>query len=110
MSRIQLRDPRPLRWNKQAFRRLPELFHADGLRLELIDGEVIEMPPMNEPHALALTLVQETLRRAFGPGYTYRQQMPLDLSGPHEPEPDLAIIRGEPRSITAHPASAELVV
>lgn len=80
------------------------------MRVELIDGNLIQMPPQNEPHSYALMLVDAAVRTAFGTGYTIRSQMPLNLSGPHEPEPDLVVVRGVPRSVRKHPRTAELVV
>src|SRR5205085_9281167 len=78
--------------------------------VELIDGEVIRMTPQRDEHAMSLTLAEETARRAFGTGYTYRVQMPFNISSSSEPEPDLVVVRGMPRSIRKHPTTAVLVV
>src|SRR4051812_49070119 len=101
MSRIH--DPKPLRWNKRTYRRLPDLFGVDRLRFELIDGEIIQMPPQNEPHSYALLLAQTALQKAFGDGYVLRPQLPLDLPGPNEPEPDIAVVQGPLQRQRRHP-------
>lgn len=107
---VTIADPQPLKWNKSDFHRLLDVFGVDRLRVELINGELIKMPPQREPHALAIVLADSALRKVFGRNYTYRPQMPLSLSGAHEPEPDLVIVRGTPRRNARHPKSAELVV
>lgn len=80
-------------------------------RVELIDGEILTMSPQRSPHAVAVRLVQEALRAAFGPGFDVRPQLPLTLGDTTEPEPDLAVVEGEPRDYRdAHPNTALLVV
>jgi Uma2 family endonuclease len=103
-------DPQRLKWNRENFYRLLDVFGVDRMRVELIDGDLIQMPPQKEPHSLAIILADAAMRKAFGPNYTIRQQMPLSLSSEDEPEPDLAVVRGKPRSIKRHPRSAELII
>src|SRR5271170_815023 len=103
-------DRRRLRWNQGSFHRLLDVFGSDRLRLELINGDLIQTPPQKEPHSLAIVLADAAVRRAFGSNYTLRPQMPLNLSAVHEPEPDLVVVRGKQRSVKKHPRSAELVI
>jgi Uma2 family endonuclease len=80
-------------------------------RVQLIEGEIVEMAPQGPPHMTAISLVAETLREAFGEGYHCRVQGPLALSTDSEPEPDVAVVRGNPRDFAReHPAVADLVV
>jgi Uma2 family endonuclease len=46
----------------------------------------------------------------FGIGFIISSQSSLRLSNISEPEPDVAVIRGQLRQITAVPSTAELVV
>ena len=108
MTRIE--DPKPLRWSKRQFRRLLDVFGVDRLRVELVDGELIQMPPQNEPHTYAILRVEAALRKSFGARYILRTQMPLDLAGPHEPEPDVLVIKGSLRDQRKHPKRADLIV
>jgi Uma2 family endonuclease len=79
--------------------------------VELVGGAIVEMSPEGPHHAGTIDLCAETLRRAFGPGFTVRIQHPLVIDPDGEPEPDLAVVPGDPRAhLDAHPRSAALVV
>ncbi len=104
--------PRPHRWTRDQYERLVRLgaFELDQ-RLELIDGEIVDMAPQNEPHAVALCLLHDALRAAYGDGYVIRIQSPLALDPGSAPEPDLAVVPGTPRDFLAnHPSHAVLLV
>ncbi len=86
------------------------VFHPQA-RLELIDGEIINMTPQGTLHATTIQLVEDLLRSNFATGYSVRVQMPLALDDNSEPEPDLAVVTGSPRDYRdAHPSSAVLIV
>lgn len=80
-------------------------------RLELIEGEILEMAAHTSYHAAALTLMQQALVQIFHPGYHIRVQLPLALTDDSEPEPDLAVISGSPTEYwEEHPHTALLIV
>lgn len=84
---------------------------APDARLELLEGEVINMTPQRSRHATAVTLVQNALLAVFRVGFHVRTQLPLSLGDFSEPEPDVAVVKGSPRDYRdAHPAWAVLVV
>lgn len=60
--------PQPLRWTCAEFHRFGEMAVFEGRRAMLIDGVILEQGPMNPSHAIALGLVEEALRTAFGIG------------------------------------------
>jgi Uma2 family endonuclease len=62
-------------------------------RVELIDGEIIDMPPPGSPHAGTVTYLSEVLFRAVEGKATVRVQNPVRLSRYSEPQPDLALLR-----------------
>lgn len=100
------------RWTRDEYERMIDagILGPDD-RVELVGGEILEMSPERSPHAAAIDLGAETLRRAFGAGFTVRTQHPLALGADSEPEPDLAVVPGTPRDYAAaHPTSALLVV
>ncbi len=105
-------SPHAFRWPRALYDRLiEEGILGPETRVELVDGEVIEMTPQGSRHAAAVRLAQRALERAFGAGFDVRAQLPLALGEWSEPEPDVSVVRGGPRDYTArHPASAELVV
>jgi Uma2 family endonuclease len=103
-------EPIIRKWTKQEYHEAAERGWFDGQRVELIDGEVVAMAAQRDDHAMSLTLTAEAARGAFGKGYTYRVQMPLNVAGDSEPEPDLTVIRGSPRSVRKHPTTAVLIV
>jgi Uma2 family endonuclease len=85
-------------------------FHPEE-RLELIDGQIVEMSPQGSRHSTAVQLVWKALAAALGPGVEVRVQMPLALDERSEPEPDVAVVPGSTRDYRdAHPSSALLVV
>ncbi len=100
------------RWSREEYDRMVgEGFFGPEERLELVNGEIVQMTPQGSAHAAAVSLVQEALNAAFGTGYTVRVQMPLAVDPSSEPEPDVAIVRGSPRDYKArHPETAVLVV
>ena len=100
------------RWTREEYDRMiaTGIFHPEE-RLELIEGEIVHMTPQGSGHATAVSLMEEALRRVFGPGLVVRVQMPLALDAESEPEPDIAVVVGEPRDYRGeHPRTAVLVV
>lgn len=52
-------------------------FHEQ--RVELVDGEVALRFDLSPPHVACTLLALDILRTAFGVGYCFRVQMPLNL-------------------------------
>jgi len=73
-------------------------------RLELLGGQLVVREPQGSRHAVAIELTQASLQRAFGSGWRVPVQLPLALDADSEPEPDLSVVWGNPRtSSTVHP-------
>jgi len=95
-----------------AFHRMGEtgiLGPAD--RVELIDGEIIDMSPIGALHAAIVDLLARHFGRRAGDAVFVRCQNPLRLDDMSEPEPDIAILR--PRAdfyTTAHPGPADVLL
>ena len=80
-------------------------------RVELLGGQMIVKEPQHSPHATTVQLVQRTLDCAFGPGWSVRLQLPIALAEDSEPEPDVCVVRGDPRDYRdAHPERPVLIV
>ncbi|MDW8107125.1 MAG: Uma2 family endonuclease [Armatimonadota bacterium] len=99
------------------FRFSPEMYHQMaqmGLfaskRVELIEGEIVEMSPVGPKHFASSNKTQRLFNRLFGEQYLVRYQGPLAL-GDSEPEPDIAVVPGDDETYAdQHPTSALLVV
>ena len=90
---------------------MTELGWFEGRRVELIEGEIVEMAAMNTPHWGALILVADALRDVFKKDFFISVQSPLNMSDFSQPEPDVAVISGSPRDYSAAiPSTAALVV
>lgn len=102
---------RPYLWTREEYYRLAETGFFEGKRVELIEGEIFEMSPMKTPHATAVRLILEVMRKNFDAGFIVDSQLPMSFSQKSEPEPDIAIVKGEIRDfVKSHPASAELII
>ncbi|MEA3642615.1 MAG: Uma2 family endonuclease [Lamprobacter sp.] len=63
-------------------------------RVELIDGEIIDIPPIGSPHGGAVNRIANRIIRAFSEtDAILATQNPLRLSDFSEPEPDIALLR-----------------
>ena len=65
-------------------------------RLELIDGEILEMSPIGQRHAARVARATALFVRAFGDRAVVNPQNPLQLSDWTEPQPDIVILKPRP--------------
>jgi len=79
----------------------------DGAPIELLEGLLVAKVTKNPPHELVKQLLPTAIERMLPSGWFVRREAPLTLAD-SEPEPDLAVVRGDPRAYAArHPAPAE---
>ena len=89
--------PAPMRWTVDDYHRAIDAGLFDDRRVELVDGEIYEMPPMREPHIGAALY----LERTFAPLLATNRLLidkPIILPQDGEPEPDIAVDVLEHRS------------
>ncbi|MGH6689797.1 MAG: Uma2 family endonuclease [Gammaproteobacteria bacterium] len=99
------------RFTRVEYRKLMETIFRPDERLELIDGLLVLREPQDTPHAVGTQLVLRALDRAFGAGWNVRPGLPLGLDDMSEPEPDAAVVPGDPRDyLDAHPERPVLIV
>ncbi|MCC6419422.1 MAG: Uma2 family endonuclease [Gemmataceae bacterium] len=112
MAVVHQVGPRKWRWRRKDFYRLSELGFFDGQRVELIEGVIYQMPAQKNLHCMGISLTEDALRVAFGPGHWIRVQMSLDLSPLSVPDPDVAVVPGTIRSYQGqnNPVTALLIV
>lgn len=65
----------------------------DEDRLELIDGEIIDMGKIGSKHAAYVDRLNDLLRDKLGKQVLIRIQNPVELSTYSQPQPDLALVR-----------------
>jgi Uma2 family endonuclease len=92
-----------MRWTRADFQAAHEAGVFAGRRVQLVDGEIIEMAAMKKPHALALTRVRDALLPQLPAGGQLHQQVPISLwtNGPADgdPEPDGLVLDGDERPV-----------
>ncbi len=98
-------------WTRDEYYQMAELGFFDGKKVELIEGEIIEMSPMKSLHATAIRRVLAVLREIFNKGYIVDSQLPMSFGLVNEPEPDAAVVEGSIEDFAdAHPKTAALII
>ena len=100
------------RFTADEYHRMGEsgLFGEDD-RVELIEGEIIEMTPIGSRHAGTVKRLLQRLSQSVGTRAIVAVQDPLALATRSEPEPDIALLR--PRDdfyTTSHPGPADVLL
>ena len=100
------------RWTRAEYDRLIDIgVFLSGEPLELLGGELIVSELQGSAHYTAIGLVEDALRAALGPGWLVRSQGPIEFDDESEPEPDIAVMRGDRRSYShRHPSRPALVL
>lgn len=93
-----LEEPRPTykrhRLTVEQYTRMAETgVLAPDARVELIEGEIVEMAPMGTRHYAALARLHRLLDRTVGDLAIVVAQAPIRLAPNNEPEPDLVLLR-----------------
>ena len=104
-------EPQVHLWTRSEYYKMAYVGLFDHKRVELIEGQVIEMSPMGSLHATAVALVARTVERVFSNDHFVRWQMPFVIGEFSEPEPDVAVVPGNVRDYAAtHPTHAALII
>jgi Uma2 family endonuclease len=112
MPVMAIHERKTRRWTRVEYDRLIDLgVFQPGDPIELIGGELLVAEPQGAPHYTSIQKAARALERAFGPSWNVRTQGPMGLDEESEPEPDVAVVPGEPEDYgSSHPSRAELVV
>jgi len=84
---------------------------AEGDRVELLDGQIVEMTPIGPEHAGCVDTLTRLLSRRVGDAAVVRVQNPMVLGTQWEPQPDVALLK--PRADgyrTAHPGPGDTLL
>lgn len=91
--------------------RMAELqFFPTGQREELLNGEIVEMSPINSKHAFVVDQLMRWLVLHLHERAWIRVQNPVALSEFSEPEPDLTVAKRKPELYrTSHPRPEDIL-
>ena len=97
------------KWSREEYEDLVEggVFGEDE-RLELVEGEILEMTPQDSRHASAVYLVHEALRSTVRDGHIVRSQLPLALAIVEVADSSLPFDRGRKPALYARESVPEL--
>lgn len=80
-------------------------------RVELIEGEIVEMSPLGPQHSACVTRVTELFYRIKNPLLTIRVQDPIRLGDFSAPQPDVVIVnRRDDRYAGGHPKPEDVLL
>jgi Uma2 family endonuclease len=106
---MTLAEPQTRRFSRDEYYRMAEQGYFAGQRVQLIDGEIIQMPPQKYPHAHAYLVANQFVTRVFGVD-RIRPQLPLNVPGESDPEPDVAVTERPYDQYRDHPVTAIFVI
>lgn len=100
------------RFTLDEYHKLAELgfFHEDD-RIELINGEIIEMVSKGTAHETCLRNLWKELPKLVGDRATLQSQAPIVIPPKSEPEPDFALVQNrDDNYLSGHPQPADVLL
>jgi Uma2 family endonuclease len=100
------------RFNVEEYHRMAEagVLHP-AERVELIEGEIVQMAAIGSRHAECVDRLNRLLVRGIEDRGTVRVQNPVRLSDHSEPEPDIALVRPRPEGYAdRHPGPGDTLL
>lgn len=103
--------PRPRRFSGAEFDALVKAgIIAEGSRVELIGGGIIEMSSKGFPHADAATYFAGALWRAYGGAYDVVMTSRLDVNADTQAYPDIMVVQAGTRTRERGPDTVPLLI
>ena len=98
------------RWSVEEFHRMAQSGLLDETdRVELIDGELVDMAPIGSRHAFLVDRFAECLGSGPSASYMVRVQNPIVLDERSEPQPDIALVK-RANYADRHPTPADVLL
>jgi Uma2 family endonuclease len=98
------------RWSVSEFHQMAATGLLDeGDRVELIEGELVDMAPIGSRHAFRVDRIARALQFAMGRAFLVRVQNPILLDEQSEPQPDIAVVNDR-NYAEAHPSVADVLM
>jgi Uma2 family endonuclease len=105
-----LPPPQPFRFTVKDYYRLGEIgILKEDDRVELIQGEIVMMPPIDPGHAESTHHSYRKLDRCLEEQYQVRSQHPVRLNASSEPVPDVSIVRAKSYK-SGHPTAEDTLL
>jgi len=83
----------------------------DDPRVELVDGYLVKRTDMNPTHVLVTERLRRRLDGMVTKGWYVREEKPVRVPDFDEPQPDIAIVRGDPETYEDHhPGPADIAL
>jgi Uma2 family endonuclease len=83
-------------------------------RVQLIEGVIVQMPPIGPRHAFNVDRLADLIRDNVGDRARVRSQNPVRLASGAEPEPDVAVVRSDPSNprvyASRHPGVSDILL
>jgi Uma2 family endonuclease len=100
------------RFTIEDYHRLGDLgFFKESDRIELIRGEIIQMPNKKPPHSVVNSRLVKRLILMLGEQAIVRGQEPVILSSDSEPLPDVAILKArQDEYLDSHPYTQDIIL
>ena len=99
------------RFSVEDYHRMADLgFFPQGARIELLDGEIVEMSPAKSKHAGMIIRLTRLLGKSLGAKAAISIQNPISLNPYSEPEPDVAVLKPRPDDYSeSHPVPEDIL-
>jgi Uma2 family endonuclease len=107
---IPVADLRRLTVNEYLTMARAGIFDEDN-RVELLDGVIVNMSPINPPHAFAVSELAQMFMEGLRGSAVVRVKDTVQLPHLSAPQPDIAVVRG-PRDVYArrHPGPEDILL
>lgn len=104
-------NARKRRFSVEEYHRLADLgILKEDDKVELVQGEIVEMSPIGPKHASTVNRIVRLLTNIFNAAYIISPQNPVQLGVDSEPEPDIVILRErEDFYASAHPRAEDVI-
>lgn len=91
------------KWTLEQYHQMIDAGILDEQRVELLSGEIVEMPPEGEPHAFYSRTDAKYIEQLLGDRAEVLQGKPITIrSSNSEPEPDIAVVQPLGREYLQH--------
>ena len=98
------------RWSVEEYHQMAMAGLLDETdRVELIEGELIDMAPIGSKHAFRVDSISRALQRVAGKLFLVRVQNPVLLGERSEPQPDIAVVKDK-NYAESHPGAEDVLL